>query len=288
MRRGIPPVLLVLMATTSVQIGSSLAKGLFVATPPQVAAWLRILFAALFLSAVFRPTLRGRSREQWLSAVGYGVALTGMSTIFYLSIQRIPVGMAVTFEFLGPLTVAAFGSKRRRDLIWVALAALGVVLLGISPAPLEPAGVVLALLAGTCWGAYILLTPSLGARWEGFSGLTVGFWIAAILLLPVTLATAISGEYSWALDPGVWGMGLALGLLSSAIPFPLEMRALQRMSRATFGVLTSLEPAAAALVGFLLLGEQLGALELTAMALVILASVGSIRSSSNGENPDTS
>ena len=283
MRRGIPPVLLVLMATTSVQIGSSLAKGLFVATPPQVAAWLRILFAALFLSAVFRPTLRGRSREQWLSAVGYGVALTGMSTIFYLSIQRIPVGMAVTFEFLGPLTVAAFGSKRRRDLIWVALAALGVVLLGISPAPLEPVGVVLALLAGTCWGAYILLTPTLGARWEGFSGLTVGFWIAAILLLPVTLA-----EYSWALDPGVWGMGLALGLLSSAIPFPLEMRALQRMSRATFGVLTSLEPAAAALVAFLLLGEQLGALELTAMALVILASVGSIRSSSNGENPDTS
>ena len=288
MRRGIPPVLLVLMATTSVQIGSSLAKGLFVATPPQVAAWLRILFAALFLSAVFRPTLRGRSREQWLSAVGYGVALTGMSTICYLSIQRIPVGMAVTFEFLGPLTVAAFGSKRRRDLIWVALAALGVVLLGISPAPLDPVGVVLALLAGTCWGAYILLTPTLGARWEGFSGLTVGFWIAAILLLPVTLATAISGEYSWALDPGVWGMGLALGLLSSAIPFPLEMRALQRMSRATFGVLTSLEPAAAALVAFLLLGEQLGALELTAMALVILASVGSIRSSSNGENPDTS
>ena len=288
MRRGIPPVLLVLMATTSVQIGSSLAKGLFVATPPQVAAWLRILFAALFLSAVFRPTLRGRSREQWLSAVGYGVALTGMSTIFYLSIQRIPVGMAVTFEFLGPLTVAAFSSKRRRDLIWVALAALGVVLLGISPAPLEPVGVVLALLAGTCWGAYILLTPTLGARWEGFSGLTVGFWIAAILLLPVTLATAISGEYSWALDPGIWGMGLALGLLSSAIPFPLEMRALQRMSRATFGVLTSLEPAAAALVAFPLLGEQLGALELTAMALVILASVGSIRSSSNGENPDTS
>ena len=118
--------------------------------------------------------------------------------------------------------------------------------------------------------------------------MTVGFWIGAILLLPVTLATAISGEYSWALDPGVWGMGLALGLLSSAVPFPLEMRALQRMSRATFGVLTSLEPAAAALVAFLLLGEQLGALELTAMALVILASVGSIRSSSNGENPDTS
>ena len=288
MRRGIPPVLLVLMATTSVQIGSSLAKGLFVATPPQVAAWLRILFAALFLSAVFRPTLRGRSRGQWLSAVGYGAALTGMSAIFYLSIQRIPVGMAVTFEFLGPLTVAAFSSKRRRDLIWVAIAALGVVLLGISPAPLEPVGVVLALLAGACWGAYILLTPTLGARWEGFAGLTVGFWIAAILLLPVTLATAISGEYSWALDPGVWGMGLALGLLSSAIPFPLEMRALQRMSRATFGVLTSLEPAAAALVAFLLLGEQLGALELTAMALVILASVGSIRSSSNGENPDTS
>ena len=282
MRRGFPPVLLVLTATTSVQIGSSLAKGLFAVAPPQVAAWLRILFAAVFLGIVFRPTLRGRSREQWLSAAGYGVALTGMSAIFYLSIQRIPVGMAVTFEFLGPLTVAAFGSKRRRDLIWVGFAALGVILLGISPAPLEPVGVLLALLAGACWGAYILLTPTLGAR------LTVGFWIGAILLLPVTLATAISGEYSWALDPGVWGMGLALGLLSSAVPFPLEMRALQRMSRATFGVLTSLEPAAAALVALLLLGEQLGALELTAMALVILASVGSIRSSAKDKNPGSS
>ena len=134
-RRGFPPFLLVLTATTSVQIGSSLAKGLFAVTPPQVAAWLRILFAAVFLGIVFRPTLRGRSREQWLSAAGYGVALTGMSAIFYLSIQRIPVGMAVTFEFLGPLTVAAFSSKRRRDLIWVAFAALGVILLGISPAP---------------------------------------------------------------------------------------------------------------------------------------------------------
>ncbi len=286
MRRGISPVLLVLAATTSVQIGSSLAKGLFVATPPQVAAWLRILFAAVLLGIVFHPTLRGRSRGQWLSAAGYGVALTGMSAIFYLSIQRIPVGMAVTFEFLGPLTVAAFGSKRRRDLIWVAFAALGVILLGISPAPLEPVGVLLALLAGACWGAYILLTPTLGARWEGFSGLTVGFWIAALLLLPVTLATALSGQYSWALDPSVWGTGLVLGLLSSAIPFTLEMRALQRMSRATFGILMSLEPAAAALVAFLLLGEQLGALELIAMTLVILASVGSIRSSAEGPRTD--
>ena len=279
MKRGLSPVLLVLTATTSVQIGSSLAKGLFTTTPPQVAAWLRILFAAVILGIVFRPTRRDRSRGQWLSAAGYGVALTGMSAIFYLSIQRIPVGMAVTFEFLGPLTVATFGSRRRRDLIWVVLAALGVVLLGISPAPLEPVGVVLALLAGACWGGYILLTPALGARWEGFSGLTVGFWIAAVLLLPVTVTTALVGEYSWALDPGVWSMGLALGVLSSAIPFTLEMRALQRMSRATFGILMSLEPAAAAFVAFLVLGEQLGTVELVAMALVILASIGSVRSS---------
>ena len=287
MRRGLPPVLLVLTATSSVQIGSSLAKGLFTAAPPQVAAWLRILFAAVTLGIVFRPTLRGRSRGQWLSALGYGVALTGMSAVFYLSIQRIPVGMAVTFEFLGPLAVATFSSKRRRDLVWVAPAALGVVLLGLSPAPLDPIGVTLALLAGACWGGYILLTPMLGARWEGFSGLTVGFWIAAALLLPVTLVTAVTDTYSWALDPSVWGMGLALGLLGSAIPFTLEMRALQRMSRATFGILMSLEPAAAALVAFLVLGEQLGVVELVAMGLVILASVGSVRSSMGHDDPSS-
>jgi len=149
------------------------------------------------------------------------------------------------------------------------LAGVGVALLGFSPAPLDPVGVLLALLAGTCWGVYILLTPMLGARWEGFSGLTVGFWIAALLLLlPMAFTTIVFGQYSWALDPGIWGMGLVLGLLSSAIPFTLEMRALQRMSQATFGILMSLEPAAAALVAFLLLGEQLGVLELLAMALV--------------------
>ena len=184
MKRALSPVLLVLTASTSVQIGSSLAKGLFIATPPHVAAWLRILSAAILLSIVFRPRLRGRSRGHWLSALGYGLSLTGMSAIFYLAIQRIPVGMAVTFEFLGPLAVATITSKNRRDLLWVVLAGVGVALLGFSPAPLDPVGVLLALLAGTCWGVYILLTPMLGARWEGFSGLTVGFWIADTTLLP--------------------------------------------------------------------------------------------------------
>ena len=284
MKRALSPVLLVLTASTSVQIGSSLAKGLFIATPPHVAAWLRILSAAILLSIVFRPRLRGRSRGHWLSALGYGLSLTGMSAIFYLAIQRIPVGMAVTFEFLGPLAVATITSKNRRDLLWVVLAGVGVALLGFSPAPLDPVGVLLALLAGTCWGVYILLTPMLGARWEGFSGLTVGFWIAALLLLlPMAFTTIVFGQYSWALDPGIWGMGLVLGLLSSAIPFTLEMRALQRMSQATLGILMSLEPAAAALVAFLLLGEQLGVLELLAMALVILASAGSILSSARQE-----
>lgn len=271
----VPPLLLVLTAVVSVQFGSSLAKGLFVAAPPLVAAWLRITGAALLTAAIFRPRLKARSSRAWKVAIAYAICLAGMNSVFYLAIQRVPVGMAVTFEFLGPLTVAVLTSRRGRDLVWVALAGGGVALLGFSPEPLDPLGIFFALVAGAFWGCYILLSSHLAANWEGFSGLTVGFGLGAIALVVPAIVTSL-GSTRWFHDPGVIALGVMLGLLSSAIPYGLELRALERMPRATFGILMSLEPAAAAVVAWLWLGESLGIVELAAMGMVIAASSGTV------------
>ncbi len=274
-----PAVILVLTATASTQLGSSLAKGLFSAVTPLVAVWLRVGFAALLLVAVFQPSLRGRSKQQWLAALGYGAALSAMGLSFYLAIAHIPIGMAVTIEFLGPLGVALLSSRRLVDLLWVGLAMVGVVLLGFSPAPLDLRGVLFAALAGVCWGSYILVTPVVARHWEGFSGITIGFVLGALFLVPFAIGSSLNSDPSWVLNPQVWLLGLALGLLNSALPFALEMRALQRMSLATFGILMSLEPAAAAGIALLMLGERLGWVEMMAMVCVVIASIGSVRTS---------
>ncbi|MDO5065711.1 MAG: EamA family transporter [Propionibacteriaceae bacterium] len=271
----VPAVVLVLAAIASVQLGSSLAKGVFSVAPPLVAAWLRVTGAALLLGIVVRPRLSGRSQEQWRIVVTYAVCLTGMNALFYQAIQRIPVGMAVTFEFLGPLAVAILTSRHRRDLIWAALAGGGVAMLGFSPEPLDLLGVLLALAAGACWACYIVLTPRLAAHWEGFTGLTTGMLIGAVLLAPAALI-ATSSASPWYLSSTAWGIGLGLGLLSSALPYGLELRALERMPRATFGILMALEPAAAAFVAWLWLRESLGWSELAAMTFVIAASIGAV------------
>lgn len=271
----IPAVVLVLAAIASVQLGSSLAKGLFTVAPPVVAAWLRVTGAALLLGALVRPRLRERSTAQWRIVVAHACCLTGMNAVFYQAIMRIPVGMAVTFEFLGPLAVATLTSRRRRDLLWVLLAGLGVALLGMSPEPLDGIGVALALLAGACWACYIVLTPRLAAEWEGFTGLTTAMVIGSVLLTPFALLTT-AWSNTWLQCPGVWLLGLGLGVLSSALPYGLELRALERMPKATFGILMALEPAAAALVAWLWLGEGLGPVELAAMILVIAASIGTV------------
>ena len=240
-----------------------------------VAAWLRVTGAAVLLTILVRPGLQARSRAQWRIVVTYAVCLTGMNALFYQAIERIPVGMAVTFEFLGPLAVAVLTSRHRRDLIWVLLAGLGVAVLGFSPEPLDGLGVVLALAAGACWACYIVLTPRLAAAWEGFTGLTTGMLIGAVLLAPAALV-ATSWFGPWYHSPAIWGLGLGLGLLSSALPYGLELRALERMPKATFGILMALEPAAAALVAWLWLGEHLGWSELAAMTCVIAASIGAV------------
>lgn len=269
----VPPVLLVLVAIASVQLGSSFAKDLFSSAPPLAVAWLRLAAAALIMTAVARPRLAGRQRSHWFSVLAYGLVMAAMNLTFYLSIQRIPIGMAVTFEFLGPLGVAIASSRRARDFIWVGLALIGVALLGFTPGTLDAAGVALALLAGGFWAAYIVLAGWVGRHWSGVTGVTVALWVGALTLALPALATAPQ----WAADPRVWALGAAVGLMSSVIPYGLEMVALRRIDRGVFGILMSIEPAAAALFALILLGEQLRPVELLAMACVIVASVGATR-----------
>jgi inner membrane transporter RhtA len=270
----IPPTLLVLAAVSSVQLGGAFAKTLFDEIGPGGAAFLRVLFAAIVLAALWRPAVRGLSRGQWQLAVAYGFVLVAMNLTFYEALDRIPLGIAVTFEFVGPLGVAVAGSRRPLDLLWVALAAAGIILLSdFGGADLDGVGVALALLAGCFWAAYILLAARVGRAFEGAHGLAIGMCAGALLLLPFGLADAgsdlISGE--------ALAIGLAVAVLSSVIPYSLELEALRRMPAGVFGVLMSLEPAAAALAGFIVLDEGLATNEVIAIALVVAASAGAAR-----------
>ena len=273
-RLAASPVLLVLLSVASVQVGSSLAKDLYAHATPLGVAWLRLLFAALILGALARPRLRGRSASEWGAVVAYGLAMASMNASFYLSIQRIPIGMAVTFEFLGPLTVAVMGSRRPRDVLWVVLAGAGVATLGFTPGELDPLGVALALLAGAFWGLYIVLAARVGRHWSGVTGVTVATWVGAIgLTLPVMILGQVPAP-----QPRIWAMGAVVALLASVISYGLEMVALRRLPKGVFGILMSVEPAAAALFAWMILGESLRPIEWLAMAAVIAASIGATRS----------
>ena len=276
----IDPVWLVLIAIASVQLGAAFAKDLFATTTPTATAWLRLCFASLIFLTFARPRLRGRSARDWVIVLGYGVALAGMNWAIYASFARIPIGVAVTVEFLGPLAVAVLGSRRPRDLIWVGLAALGVALLGLQPIDPDWIGLGLALLAGALWAGYILLAGPTGRRFEGVSGVTVASIVGAVLLTPAAfgLGTPVFTAH-------VLWVALAVGLLSSVIPYGLEMVALRRMKPGLFGILMSLEPAAAALFALLVLGEGLTLTECAAMACVVVASVGATRTRTASEPP---
>lgn len=281
-RPRVPAVLLVLLAIASVQWGSATAKNLYEHATPANVVWLRLLGASLALTLVARPRLRGRAASDWGLVVGYGLALATMNYTFYLAIERIPIGMAVTFEFLGPLAVALGASRRARDLLWVVLAGLGVALLGFTPGDLDLVGVAFALVAGACWAAYIVLGAPTGRRWSGVTGVTVGSWVGFASITAVVLVLGV--PLAW--TPTVVGLGLLVGLLSSAVPYGLEMVALRTIPRGTFGVLMSLEPAAAAFFALLILGEQLRPVELVAMASVIVASIGATRSARATVRPE--
>ena len=270
----IPPTVLVLLAVSSVQFGGAFAKTLFDEIGPGGTVFLRVFFAALILGALWRPALSGRSAADWRLISAYGLALVAMNLSFYEALDRIPLGIAVTFEFVGPLGVAIAGSRRALDVLWVVLAAAGILLLSdFGTADLDGLGVALALLAGAFWAAYILLAARVGRRYPGGQGLALGMAVGVLLVAPVGLADA-GGDI---LDAEVLAIGLAVAILSSAIPYTLELEALRRMPQGVFGVLMSLEPAAAALAGFIVLGEGLATREVVAIALVVTASAGAAR-----------
>jgi inner membrane transporter RhtA len=268
-------VWLVVGGIFSVQFGAAIAKDLFEVVPPTAMVWMRLATSAVIFLLVVRPSFRGRSRTDWLVALGFGVALMTMNWAIYQSFALIPLGVAVTIEFLGPLAVAVAGSRRPRDLIWVALAGLGVALLGFSPAGLTLPGTLFALLAGAAWAAYILLSKQTGQRWPGLSGLAIASLVGFVVLAP----PAIHEAGAVLLRPEVLALGLAIGLLSSVIPYSLELTALRRISPRLFGILMSLEPAAAALAAMIVLREWLTLQQWLALVCVVTASVGATRTS---------
>ncbi len=269
----VPAGALVLGSIFSVQFGSALAATLFASVGPAGAAALRVLLGTLILLALWRPSLRGHSRRDLGLIAAFGLVLGAMNLSFYEAVHRIPLGIAVALELLGPLTVALAGSRRRLDLLWIGLAVLGIVLLThVGGQSLDGLGIAFALFAGCCWGTYIVLNARLGRSTQRGS-LALAMCFAALLVVPFGVAEAGSSLVS----REALVVGAAVGLLSTAIPYSFELEALRRVEPRVFGVLMSLEPAAAALAGLAILGQQLATRELVGIVLVMAASMGASR-----------
>ena len=267
------PVWLVLASIISVQFGATFGKSLFATVGPAAVAWLRMVIAFPLLMILVRPNLRGRTPAEWRNVLLYGLTLGTMNFAIYQSFARIPIGLAVTIEFLGPLAVAFTGIRRARDIVWIALAGIGVVLLGWSPVVWNWVGIGFALLAAAGWAGYIVASVPVGRTWEGVSGVAVGSGVGAVLFAAPGIVDG--GSAMW--QPHVIGIAALVAVLSSIIPYGLEMVALRRIKRSVFGILMSVEPAAAAGAALIMLGEMLTPAELAAMACVIVASVGATK-----------
>ncbi|WP_260852675.1 EamA family transporter [Curtobacterium pusillum] len=268
----VPAPLLALAAMVSVQVGAAIAKTRFDDVGSVGAATLRLVIGAVVLALVVRPRVRHWTREQWLGAIGLGLALGGMNVFIYIAFASIPIGVAVTIEFLGPLALSLVHTRRWRDVLWAVLALAGVVLLGVGPAAVTAVGgVVFAVLAAVCWAGYIVMNRHVGAAIPGVDGLAVSMLVAMVVSLPFGLGAAVDGVVREPVLLVVFG---AVAVLSSVLPYALEMLALRRMPTRVFGVLQSLGPAIAALAGLLILHEGLAPLEIVALACVTAASVG--------------
>ena len=266
------PIALLVIAMTSIQCGASLAKGLFPLVGAAGASAMRLGLAALLLSLLMRPWRSRLSAGSWRSLLVFGLSLGGMNLLFYLSLKSIPLGVAVALEFTGPLGLALLSSRRLLDFIWIVLAVFGLWLLLPSvegPASLDPWGMLAALGAGLCWAIYIVFGQKAGAE-HGRQTVALGCLVAALLVFPIGLWQAGSSMFSIELLP----LALSVAVLSTALPYSLEMVALTRLPTRTFSILMSMEPAIAALSGLLILGEQLSANQWLAIGAIMLASAG--------------
>ncbi|WP_393100430.1 DMT family transporter [Streptomyces sp. LN325] len=273
-RGGLGPVGLVLAGGISVQFGGALAVTLMPRTGALGVVTLRLLVAAIVLMVICRPKVRGHSRADWTTVLLFGLTMAAMNGLFYQSVARIPLGPAVTLEVLGPLVLSVVASRRALNLLWAGLALGGVFLLGGGGfGSLDAAGVAFALSAGAMWAAYSVFSARTGRRFPQADGLALAMVVAAVAFLPLGIAE--SGTRL--LDPTTVALGAAVAVLSSVLPYTLELLALRRLPASTFAILMSLEPAVAATAGFLVLHQALSATEALAIALVIAASMGAVR-----------
>ena len=270
---------LVVVGLCCQEVGASLAVVLFPQVGPLGMVMLRLVFSALILGLIARPSWRGRTRAAWVGVIQLGLALAVMNGFFYLALERLPLGVTVTIEVLGPLTLSIIASRRASAWIWAGLALVGVLALGGGGFDrLDLLGVVFALGAAVTWALYILASAKVGAAFPKLDGLAFAMAVGAVVSLPFGIVDA--GSALLRLD--LVALGAAVALLSSTIPYALELIALRRLPAAAFAILMALAPATAALAGFLLLGQHLIALELVGIALVIVASVGAVRSAGRG------
>lgn len=267
---------ILVLAMLSIQFGAAQAKQLFETLSPAVITMLRTAIASVFLLIWFRPWRTPLTRQGWVRVGVYGVILGLMNLTYYFALKRIPLGIAVALEFVGPLGVALLSSRRLLDIVWCLLAAVGIFLLvpwsGISP-DLDPIGVGLALLAGFCWGLYIIFGKRIGDHATTGQAASYGMVFASLTVLPFGF---VEFHYQ-SMTPNLWMMGVMVAILSSAIPYTLEMIVMKRMDSKTFGTLMSIEPGLAALMGWVVLHEKLSSVQILAMSAIVIACLGSTR-----------
>ena len=278
------PVLLVVLAAVSQELGAALAVTLFPVLGPLGMVFVRLAVAGVVLCAALRPRLRGLTRTAWFSAAALAATLTVMNTCFYLALTRIPLGVAVTIEVLGPLVLSVVVGTRRIAWLWALLAFAGAALLGIGHEPLgsDAVGFAFAAAAGVAWALYVLASARAGAEFPGLDGLAIASVMGALVLAPAALLTVDGTALQW----HAVALGLTVGVMSSVIPYSLELISLRRLSAGTFAILTSVSPVTAAIAGLLVLGQELGLSGYLAIVLVSAACVGAVRVSESARWPD--
>jgi len=271
-----PAILLVVAGLACQEVGASIAVLLFPEMGPLGIVMLRLGFSAILLLLIARPALRGHSRDGWIAVIAFGVVLAVMNGLFYLALERLPLGVTVTIEVLGPLVLSIVAARRASAWLWAALAFVGVLALGGGGwERLDPIGVLFALGAAASWAFYILASARVGREFPKLDGLALAMSVGAIIALPFGIASA-GGAL---LRPDLLLLGVGVAVLSSTIPYAFELVALRRLPASSFAILMSLAPATAAIAGWVLLGQALSWLEIVGISLVIVASIGAVRSS---------